>query len=358
MKILKLFGLAVSAMALMTGAAQASEATNVKGFYVGGAAGATFPMDSEVENKAVTQPDHKLSFDPGWGVTGAVGYKYGNGLRTELELGYRSASKESITNPLGNPALGVDGDLGVGTAMANLIYDMDVNFVLTPYVGVGVGYAHVWDEDLRIADSASTLLEASDESAGAFAYQAIGGFSYDFAPHWAATLDYRYLATTELDFGNEKVEYSSHNVMLGLRYEFNAPMAMAAAPAAAPAPMVAAPAAAPVATPNTYMVFFDFDKASITPEAKTILAAVAQEYKKGKTVRVHVTGHADRSGKPGYNDKLSNRRAAAVKAELDRLGVPAAEVVTKASGEKNPMIPTADGVREAQNRRAEIILGK
>ncbi|MBI1274072.1 MAG: OmpA family protein [Alphaproteobacteria bacterium] len=105
------------------------------------------------------------------------------------------------------------------------------------------------------------------------------------------------------------------------------------------------------------MVFFDFDRTDLTPEAQRILASVANDFKGGKPVRVHVTGHADRSGTNKYNMNLSLKRAGVVKAELDRLGVPTEMIFTKGAGEEEPMIPTADGVREAQNRRAEIFLG-
>jgi len=352
---IRMLGLTVSALALL--ASPGFAAPDVKGFYVGGGAGVTLPMNDEIKSDSSTA-NHKLSFDPGWLVDGQVGYAYGNGLRTELEVGYRQANSDSITNPNSAAALAAAKRYGVLNSMVNVIYDMDINLPLTPYVGVGVGYARIWAKELAIGNNASAVLNATDESAGAFAYQGIAGVSYAIAPHWAATLDYRYLSTTEADFGNMKSEYSSHNILMGVRYSFNAPADVAPAPVAAPVAPVVAPAPQAAAVANTYIVFFDFDKAVITPEAKTILAAVAAEYKKGKAVAVNVAGHADRSGSDKYNLKLSEKRAAAVKAELARLGVPAKGISTKAAGESQPLVPTADGVREAQNRRGEIVLGK
>jgi outer membrane protein OmpA-like peptidoglycan-associated protein len=69
-----------------------------------------------------------------------------------------------------------------------------------------------------------------------------------------------------------------------------------------------------------------------------------------------LTGHADRAGPSDYNFGLSRRRADAVKAELVRLGVSSAEITTEAKGESEPLVPTADGVPEAQNRRVEILM--
>ncbi|HTE35483.1 MAG TPA: OmpA family protein [Reyranella sp.] len=61
-------------------------------------------------------------------------------------------------------------------------------------------------------------------------------------------------------------------------------------------------------------------------------------------------------GTEAYNMALSLRRASAVKGMLVREGVPESDISVVALGEGQPMVPTADGVREAQNRRVEIVL--
>ena len=75
-----------------------------------------------------------------------------------------------------------------------------------------------------------------------------------------------------------------------------------------------------------------------------------------QTTRIEVAGHADRSGTPAYNQRLSQRRADAVAAELVRQGIARNEIAVSAYGESRPLVPTADGVREPQNRRVEIVL--
>ena len=69
-----------------------------------------------------------------------------------------------------------------------------------------------------------------------------------------------------------------------------------------------------------------------------------------------MAGHADRSGSAQYNQRLSQRRADAVAAELVARGVPRNIIMVSAYGESRPLVPTADGVREPQNRRVEIVL--
>ena len=69
-----------------------------------------------------------------------------------------------------------------------------------------------------------------------------------------------------------------------------------------------------------------------------------------------MAGHADRSGSAQYNQRLSQRRADVVAAELVRNGVNRSDIGVSAYGESRPLVPTADGVREPQNRRVEIVL--
>jgi outer membrane protein OmpA-like peptidoglycan-associated protein len=102
-------------------------------------------------------------------------------------------------------------------------------------------------------------------------------------------------------------------------------------------------------------VFFDWDKSTLTQEAQAIIRTAAANAKAGNIVRIELMGHADRSGPDRYNMGLSQRRADAVKAELVRQGLKANEIVTFAKGEREPLVPTADGVREPQNRRVEIV---
>jgi len=76
----------------------------------------------------------------------------------------------------------------------------------------------------------------------------------------------------------------------------------------------------------------------------------------GQKTRIGVTGHADRSGSDAYNMALSLRRANAVKDQLVREGIPASAITVVGRGESQPLVQTADGVREPQNRRVEIVL--
>ena len=82
----------------------------------------------------------------------------------------------------------------------------------------------------------------------------------------------------------------------------------------------------------------------------------AQAAKAGNKTRLELTGHTDRSGSDQYNLALSLRRGEAVKQALIAQGIPANAISIIGRGESQPLVPTADGVREPQNRRVEIVL--
>jgi len=104
-------------------------------------------------------------------------------------------------------------------------------------------------------------------------------------------------------------------------------------------------------------VFFDWDKSDITPEAATILNNAVTAYANCGSAAVMIAGHADRSGPEDYNYQLGHRRADAVKTYMSGRGIPAARITTQSFGETMPRVPTADGVRELQNRRVEVTYG-
>lgn len=122
-------------------------------------------------------------------------------------------------------------------------------------------------------------------------------------------------------------------------------------------PQVAQAPIPPPPPPRTnFLVFFDWDKSIITPTAGRVLDDAAMAAQQVRTVRIDVTGHADSSGSMTYNQRLSERRAAAVKAELVRRGIDPQSITTLGKGETDLLVPTRDGVREPSNRRAQIVI--
>jgi OOP family OmpA-OmpF porin len=135
-----------------------------------------------------------------------------------------------------------------------------------------------------------------------------------------------------------------------VKYHFGGP----SEPEAAPAPYTPPPVVAP-AVARSYMVFFDFNKSDLTPQAVTIVDTAARNAGPAKVTQLTVTGHTDTVGSDAYNMRLSRRRAESVAAQLEKDGIPSSEISIVAKGKRDLLVPTADGVKEPQNRRVQIV---
>jgi OOP family OmpA-OmpF porin len=299
--------------------------------------------------------------DPGIVGLLSLGHAYGNGFRTEFEF---SASQSSVDSVSGSSSSG--GSVNTLSGMVNGLYDFQTGGPLKPYLGLGIGVSRLRYND--VTPIGGTAISDRDT---VFAYQGIAGLSYDLGDNVALTTDYRYFRTVDPSFHSDSVgtidsEFSEHRIMVGFRISFGGPspkpkplMKPIAQPA--PAPKPEPPKPAPVVeppkpqVPRTYLVFFDWDKANLRPDAVAIIREAAANSSKTKLTRIVSTGHADRSGTDAYNMGLSQRRAQAVALELTRLGVPKTSIDVVWKGEREPLVPTGDGVREPQNRRVEIV---
>jgi len=134
--------------------------------------------------------------------------------------------------------------------------------------------------------------------------------------------------------------------------------ALAACAQPAPPPPPAAPPPPPPPPPeHNYTLFFDWNRADITPDGQQIVGAAAAAIKSGPPAPVQVTGYTDTSGSPAYNQKLSEERAQNVASDLVQQGIPQSALTVSGRGENDLRVPTPPGVREPQNRRVEIIEG-
>lgn len=128
-------------------------------------------------------------------------------------------------------------------------------------------------------------------------------------------------------------------------------LAVAAAPASSPA-------AAPVPTSEKVTfaadAFFDFDKAVLKPDGKAKLDDLVSKLNSLNLEVIIAVGHTDSIGSDAYNQKLSVRRAEAVKSYLVSKGVDAKRVYTEGKGEKQPVATNKTAAGRAQNRRVEI----
>ena len=360
-------------------AASAARAQPVEGLYIGAGAGYNFLSDLTATVDAVpgratgstsgvqASAPMKVTWGGGYALAGSVGWGFGNGLRMELEGSYRDNQQ--------SPGGGEQSQFGL---MGNALYDFDVGLRwVSPYAGLGAGYqgvtwSHVSGSVNGIGNGSAPTSINIGQTLGGFAYQVIVGLSFPVqsVPGLAITAEYRYLnlagsraynavasappatGTTRAHVGED----GNHSVLIGLRYAFDGPAAAPVPrplPAAAPAPQPVVPGAAMPA--RTCLVFFDWDSADLTPRARDIIAEAVRNSAHVRRTRIEVTGHTDRTGTAHGNQVLSLRRAQVVATELERWGVPGAAIDIHAAGDTHPLVPTASGIRQAENRRVEIV---
>lgn len=346
-------------VALLTGAAllglaSAPAFAQASGPYIGIGAGASWLEDADVNGAA---PVTTLEFDTGWAGVLKGGYAFGNGWRPELELGYNNWDVDGA-----NGGATSSGDAKMYSAFANVLYDFMPASNWSPYLGLGLGYA-------RLSTDATFNTTVVDDTDNTWAAQGIAGLWYALDSNWLLSADYRYqyLGDTKFSTSTAGVTVDGgnqiHTVMLGLTYRFGAPApkpqpAVAAPPPPPPAP---APAAAPAPAPRlpeTYIVFFAFDRSELSPVAAQVLDRAIADYRATGMTNVRIEGNADRSGADAYNQRLSQRRADAVANYLRQKGIAQGSIQTVANGENKPRVPTADGVRNDENRNAQIFLRK
>lgn len=326
----------------------------------------------------VNGTDDGLAFDTeeGYDFGGIVGYDFGP-FRLEAEASYRATDVDEVTVGTSGFPAGANGNLafpetvdarGEANAlsfMVNGLFDFGPDDGLQGFVGGGLGVART-AIDARITESGSPGVDDSDSG---FAWQLLAGVRAPLNDRWDVGVKYRLFSADGVGLVDRagrdlETDFRSHSLLGTLTYNFGEPPAPPPVVVPPPPVVVTPPPPRPVTPPppppcNTgpYIVFFEWDKSDITPEAATILNNAVAAYANCGTASVMLAGHADRSGAATYNVGLSERRNASVRSYLGGRGIPDARIATEAFGETQNRVPTADGVRELQNRRVEITYG-
>jgi OmpA-OmpF porin, OOP family len=360
------------AVALASTAIAAPALARNDAWYIGVEGGAMLVEDIVLDIgvlPAAGTVDHKIGYD----VDGIIGYDFG-GFRMEAEVGYKQAQLDAYTSTTttrrggSQPAAtagtfsGAAGSTSALSFMLNGMLDFGDDDALSGFVGGGAGVARVKHSKYSINPAGNFL----DDSDTGFAYQAIAGIRAPLTDNIDVGLKYRFFNVDGVDTidglgRSNRGRFRSHSLLGSFIYNFGEkaePMAPPPPPPPAPEPAPPPPPpAAAVCSPGPYIVFFEWDKSDITPEAASILDNAVTAYGDCGQAQVMLAGHADKSGTPKYNLGLSQRRNDAVQGYLTSKGIPGGVITTKAFGEGAPRVETADGVRELQNRRVEIQYG-
>ena len=341
-----------------------------------------------------------LNHDYGYDAALFVGYDLG-AFRIEAEVAYKRARVDDIETAVGLPGAAAivgapltpdilpagGGRSSALSFMINGMLDFGDDDGVSGFVGGGVGIARIDYNNVRAFSNQAAALDDSDTR---FAWQVVAGLRQAISDNVDITLRYRFFNADNIrtvDFRGLESEsrFRSHSLLGGITFNFGAPPApepippcpdgwtrdasgVCVAPPAPPPPpetktcpngsVILATEECPAPPPiGPFIVFCDWDRDEITPAAAQILDNAAAAYAQTGSASVTLAGHADRSGSDAYNVGLSQRRANNVRSYLAGRGVPDGSITTEAFGESRPLVDTADGVREPQNRRVEITYG-
>ncbi len=364
--------LALASTALATPALARDDA-----WYVGVEGGAMIVEDInyDIAGPGARAGTGKVDHNYGWDVGGVIGYDLG-GVRLEADVSYRRATVDAYSATTTTPAYSNAGALynvGAGnytaggktsalSFMVNALLDFGEDDGVQGFIGGGVGVARVKAES-TLNGNGNWL----DDSDTVFAWQAVAGVRQPISDNVDITLKYRFfnadnVKLVDVTGGTNEGRFRSHSILGGITFNFGAPTPPPPPPEPTPPPPPAPtppppPAPEVVCTPGPYIVFFEWDKSDITPEASGILDNAISAYQSCGNAQVMLAGHADKSGSATYNVGLSQRRADSVRSYLSGRGIPDGVIGSEAFGESRPRVETADGVRELQNRRVEITYG-
>jgi outer membrane protein OmpA-like peptidoglycan-associated protein len=343
-------------------------------WYVGVDGGAMLVEDLALDIGVISDAA-SLDTNKGYDVGGVVGYDFG-GFRLESEVSYRKADVTGVTSQSPQITSGtstallsagtyqLDGDANALSFMVNGLLDFGDDDGIQGFIGGGVGVARV---DVQAVLAAPAFLDDSDTG---FAWQALAGVRAPLSDNWDVGVKYRFFNADKVSLVDRlgravDTRFRSHSVMASLVYNFGgAPAPVEVAPPPPPPPYVAPPPPpppppppAPVCNTGPYIVFFDWDKSDLRTDAASVLDNAVAQYSNCGSAKVMLAGHADKSGTAKYNVGLSERRNGTVRAYLESKGVTAGAIATEAFGETAPLVQTADGEREPQNRRVEVTYG-
>jgi outer membrane protein OmpA-like peptidoglycan-associated protein len=371
------------------------------GFYLGLEGGANFANKEKfkgydfdggllgvpVEDGTVIARD---KFKTGWlgGVT--LGVATRSGLRPELEFVYREDKFDKgnvLPGAFGPTLLSTDnlhGEQNVEAAMLNLWLDLAKSSSVHPYIGGGGGYARFRIKNVQYGDTPELRRDHDD----IFAWQAGAGLDFDLTERFDLGLGYRYFHTDKAKFNavraqpdaEQTTHYRSHAALLSMRYSFGASEPPPAAPPmeqVAVVPVQEPPAPPPPPPPppcqipepgqpmtlegckagDTLVlrgVNFEFDKATLAPNAKTILDQVTLALAARTDIKVEIAGHTDSKGSDIYNESLSRRRADSVRQYFIGHGIDASRMTTMGYGETRPVADNESDAGRELNRRVEL----
>ena len=316
---------AAAALVALPVAAQA-QSLQYPGFYVGIEGGGNWMF-----NNNVTTPfgaSGTIYPQIGWAAGGMIGYDF-VGPRVEIEGVYRH-NQATVGGGTFNAFGAAKDDIGV---IANILYDFNAGGTIVPYIGAGAGVAFVRTSALGFSNDTHAVRLPGDP-----------GRRLQHRPDVPRQPRCALLRHDQPVSGGHRLQQQQP--------QRDAEPAGASSARRRPLP----PPPPPTAAAPSFMVFFDWDRSNLSEQALNTIRQAAAPTRPGATPASPRPATPTSRARRTYNMALSLRRANAVKDALVREGVPATAISVIGRGESQPLVQTADGVREPQNRRVEIVI--
>lgn len=200
------------------------EETSTRGWYLRGDLGYGYNSDPTAtdSNGGIFAGE---DLDDSFVIGGGIGYNLTRGLRMDFTLDYRNDADLYAVFPA-SPTTPLTGELSTLVGMANLYYDFDMGHRITPYVGVGIGFAsHTMDAGKLV--SGADLVDYNGKTDTNFAWALMAGVDVDLRSNWKLDIGYRYLnmgehSSVDVTTGTKTFDVDdieSHEFRVGLRYQ-------------------------------------------------------------------------------------------------------------------------------------------
>jgi len=290
-----------------------------------------------------------------YGRTGGlgIGYNLTDNWGLEALFNYSTTNAKEIFDP--NTATTIPKD-DAHAIMGRLEAQYNITGIsdrLVPFLAVGAGAVKVDSDQAGFDSNTDFLLDYG------------GGLKLYLTPAIALRGDIRHAIVFPKDDPNDNDYFSNVLYTVGLMFALGGKEEVKEEvapppPPPAPAPEVkeeVAPPPPPKEEQGAYVfrnIYFDFDKSTIKPESEPILDEVSDFLKANPNMKMEIQGHTDSKGTAAYNLKLSDRRAASVKAYLVKNGIAADRLTTKGYGLSKPVASNDTEEGRAKNRRVEF----
>lgn len=185
---------------------QCVKAVDVEGFYLGATGAANF---------ATSTKKHRGKYDTGFFGAVDLGYRWCNGFHLEAEVAYRYNKAKKHRTYGANYNRRHRGHRDVWAAMVNVLYDINMCWCVQPYVGVGIGYAHVRNQLGRTFFNGYGFRNRKNDNA--FAWQVIVGVAYPICDNIDLAVEYRFFDTTTQ---RHQRQIYNNDIGVNLKYYF------------------------------------------------------------------------------------------------------------------------------------------